>query len=64
VLVRVALAVLAGLSLSLAFEPVAFPWVIPPAVAAFALLTRGLRPRRAFVVGLALGAAFYATHIF
>jgi apolipoprotein N-acyltransferase len=64
VLVRVALAAVAGLSLSLAFEPVAVPWVIPFAVAVFVLLTRDQRPRRAFLVGLVFGAAFYFTHIF
>ncbi len=62
--VRVALAAVAGLSLSLAFEPVALPWVIPFAVAAFALLTRDQSKRRAFLVGLVFGGAFYLTHIF
>ena len=63
-LVRVGLAAVAGLALSLAFEPVAVPWVIPFCVAAFVLLTRDLRPRRGFLVGLVFGAAFYFTHIF
>lgn len=63
-LVRVALAAAAGLVLSLAFEPVALPWVIPVSVAAFVLLTRDLTKRRALLVGLVFGAAFYATHIF
>ncbi len=49
--------------LSVAFEPVAVAWVIPAAVAGFALATRGLRLRAAFVVGLAFGAAFFFTHI-
>ena len=48
-LVRLLCAVAAGLVLSLAFEPVALPWLIPFAVAAFVLATRGLRLRRAFV---------------
>jgi apolipoprotein N-acyltransferase len=48
----------------LAFEPVAVAWVIPVAVAGFVVTTRGLPLRRAFVVGLAFGAAFYFTHIF
>jgi apolipoprotein N-acyltransferase len=61
---RVVLAAVAGLALSMAFEPVAVPWLIPPAVAGFVVATRGVRPRRAFVVALAFGAAFYFTHIF
>jgi apolipoprotein N-acyltransferase len=63
VLVRVALAAVAGFSLSLAFEPVALPWLIPVAVAAFVLLTRDQRPRRGLLVGLVFGAAFYFPHI-
>ena len=62
-LIRLVCAVVAGLGLSLAFEPVALPWLIPFAVAAFVLVTRGQRVRRAFVLGLAFGAAFYFTHI-
>ena len=58
-LVRVALAAVAGVSLSAAFEPLAFPWVTPVAVAGLALLTRDQSPRRSLVVGLAFGAAFY-----
>ena len=61
---RSLLAACAGLLLSVAFEPVAAAWVIPVAVAGFVLTTRGLTARRAFVVGLAFGAAFYFTHIF
>lgn len=62
-LVRVALAAVAGVSLSAAFEPLAFPWVTPVAVAGLALLTRDQSPRRSLVVGLAFGAAFYFIHI-
>lgn len=58
------LAAAAGLLLSLGFEPVAFAWVIPVAVAGFVLTTRGLTARRGFVVGLCFGACFYFTHIF
>ncbi|HCB06622.1 MAG TPA: apolipoprotein N-acyltransferase [Nocardioides sp.] len=61
---RSLLAACAGLLLSVAFEPVAVAWVIPVAVAGFVLTTRGLTLRRAFVVGLAFGAAFYFAHIF
>jgi apolipoprotein N-acyltransferase len=50
--------------LSVAFEPVAVAWVIPAAVAGLVLTTRGLALRRAFLVGLCFGAAFYFTHIF
>jgi len=61
---RSLLAAGAGLVLSVAFEPVAVAWVIPVAVAGFVVTTRGLSLRRAFVVGLVFGAAFYFTHIF
>ncbi len=60
---RSLLAAVAGLVLSVAFEPAAVAWVIPVAVAGFAVATRGLTLRRAFVVGLVFGAAFYFTHI-
>jgi len=63
VLRRSLLAGVAGLVLSVAFEPVALAWVIPVAVAGFVVATRGLRFRSAFVVGLVFGAAFYFTHI-
>jgi len=63
VLTRSLLAACAGLVLSVAFEPVAFAWVVPVAVAGFVLATRGLRLRAAFLVGLAFGAAFFFTHI-
>lgn len=62
-LIRLALAAAAGLSLSLAFEPYALPWLIPFAVAGFVLSTRGLTMRRGWVPGLVFGAAFYFTHI-
>jgi apolipoprotein N-acyltransferase len=64
VLRRSLLAGCAGLLLSVAFEPVAVAWVSPVAVAGLVLTTRGLSLRRAFVVGLVFGAAFYLTHIF
>ena len=62
-LVRLLCAVVAGLALSAAFEPLALPWLIPLSVAAFALVTRGQPVRRAFLLGLAYGGAFYFTHI-
>jgi apolipoprotein N-acyltransferase len=60
---RLLCAAVAGLALSAAFEPLALPWLIPFSVATFALVTRGLRVRSAFAVGLVFGASFYFTHI-
>ena len=57
------LAVLGGLLLSASYEPLAFAWLLPLGVAAFALLTRDLTVRRAGLVGLVFGIAFYFTHI-
>ena len=64
VLLRVLLAALAGVGLSLAFEPVAAPVVIPFAVAGFVLATRGLRLRTGFLVGLAFGLGFEVVLLF
>ena len=44
---RTGIAFLAGLILSVAFEPLAIAYVMPVALAGFALTTRGLRPRQA-----------------
>jgi apolipoprotein N-acyltransferase len=63
VLQRTLLALAAGLLLSVAFEPVAWPVVVPIAVAGFVLSTRGLRARSGWLPGLAFGVAFYFTHI-
>lgn len=63
VLLRTLLALGSGVVLSLAFEPVAAPVVLPFAVAAFFLTTRGLRPRQGWWVGLAFGVGFYFVHI-
>ena len=62
-LVRTLVALAAGLLLSLAFEPVAVAYVVPLALAGFALTTRGLRARSGWVPGLAFGAGFYFVHI-
>ncbi|MDP2774998.1 MAG: apolipoprotein N-acyltransferase [Nocardioides sp.] len=63
-LLRTLLALAAGLTLSLAFEPVALPVLVPFAVGALFLSTRGLRARAGWLPGLAFGAGFYFTHIF
>lgn len=63
-LLRTFLALAAGLSLSLAFEPVALPWIVPFAVGALFLTTRGLRARSGWLPGLAFGVGFYFTHIY
>ena len=62
-MLRLLAALVAGLGLSLAFEPVALPWLIPFSVAAFVLVTRDQTWRRGFLLGLVFGAAFYFTHI-
>lgn len=62
-LLRLLGAVVAGLALSLAFEPVALPWLLPPAVAALVALLHGRSAREGWWLGLAFGVAFYFTHI-
>jgi apolipoprotein N-acyltransferase len=64
VLKRIGLAIASGLALSLAFEPVAFAYLMPFAVAGFAVSTRGLSVRRGWLPGLAFGVAFYFVHIY
>ena len=61
---RIGPAALAGLLLALVFEPVALPWLMPLALAGFALSLHGLRARHAWVPGLAFGAVFYLVHIY
>ena len=51
-------------ALALAFEPVAAAFLVPVAVAGFVLTTRGLRPGRAWIPGLAFGIGFYFVLIF
>ena len=63
VLLRTLLALVAGVVLSLAFEPVALPAVVPLAVAGYVLTVRGLRARSAWLPGLLFGVGFYFTHI-
>jgi apolipoprotein N-acyltransferase len=54
-------ALVAGLVLALTFPPVHAYWLLPLAVAAFFVLTEGLPMRRAWIPGLAFGAAFQFT---
>lgn len=60
---RLLLAALAGFALSLAFEPVTLPVVLPLAPAGLALATYGLRVRAGLLVGLVFGVTFYYPHI-
>ena len=62
-LLRTLLALVAGVLLSLAFEPVALPLVVPLAVAGYVLGVRGLPARSAWLPGLVFGVGFYFTHI-
>jgi apolipoprotein N-acyltransferase len=64
VLLRVLVALVSGVVLSLAFEPVALPIVIPFAVAAYVLCCRGLRLRSGWLPGLAFGIGFQYVLIF
>ncbi len=64
VLNRIVGAVVAGAALSLAFEPVAFAYVLPFAVAALGVATRGLSVRAGFLPGYGFGLAFYLAHTF
>ena len=60
---RLALAVVSGLALSLAFEPVAWPVVLPLCVAGFFVAVHGVRARAGLGLGLVFGASFYLVHI-
>lgn len=60
---RLLLALLAGVALSLAFEPASLPWVIPLAIGARLLSLRGLTARAALAPGAVFAVAFYFTHI-
>lgn len=62
--IRILAAFLSGVLLSLAFEPVSLPVVIPVAVAGFVLTVRGLRARTGWVPGLAFGIGFQYVLIF
>jgi apolipoprotein N-acyltransferase len=55
---RLLLALVSGVVLALAFEPVALPIVIPFAVAGFVVSVRGLRLRTGWLPGLAFGLGY------
>jgi apolipoprotein N-acyltransferase len=58
---RCLVALVGGLVLAAAFEPVGFAWLMPPAIAALVLSVRGLRPRWAWLPSLLFGIAFTYT---
>ena len=58
---RCLLALVGGLVLAAAFEPVGFAWLMPPAIAALVFSVRGLAPRRAWIPSLLFGIAFVFT---
>ena len=60
---RLLLALAAGGALSLAFEPVTVPWLIPFALAARLLSLRGLRPLKALGPGVCFGVGFFGIHV-
>ncbi len=64
VLARVLAALVAGVVLSLAFEPVAVAYLMPLSLGVLALTTRDVRVRSGFVVGLVFGVGFYFPHIY
>ncbi|HSJ22195.1 MAG TPA: apolipoprotein N-acyltransferase [Nocardioidaceae bacterium] len=57
-LLRLALAALAGGAVAIAFEPFAVFLLLPLGVAGLSLLLEGLRPRQGFVVGVVFGTTF------
>jgi apolipoprotein N-acyltransferase len=58
VLLRTGSALVAGVLLALAYEPVGASFLIPLAVAGFVLTTHGLSARRGWIPGLAFGIGF------
>jgi apolipoprotein N-acyltransferase len=55
---RCLVALVGGLVLAAAFEPVGFAWLMPPAIAALVLSVRGVRLRWAWLPSLVFGVAF------
>lgn len=60
-LVRSFAALVGGLSLAAAFEPVGLSWLMPPAIAVLMLCVHGLRASRAWLPTLVFGIAFSFT---
>ena len=58
---RCFLALVGGLVLAAAFEPVGHAWLMPPAIAALIFSVRGLRPGRAWIPSLLFGITFTYT---
>ena len=58
---RCLLALVGGLVLAAAFEPVGLAWLMPPAIAALVFSVRGLAPRRAWIPSLLFGVVFVFT---
>jgi len=61
---RTLLALVSGVVLSLGFEPVALPWLLPVALAAFFGCLVGRTPRQGLLIGLAFGVGFLFVHLF
>ncbi|HEX4685670.1 MAG TPA: apolipoprotein N-acyltransferase [Nocardioides sp.] len=61
---RCLVALVAGVALAFSFPPTHAFWLMPFAVAAFFVVTDGLPMRRAWVPGLAFGAAFQFTLLY
>lgn len=55
---RCLLALVGGLVLAAAFEPIGHAWLMPPAIAALVFSVRGLAPRRAWLPSLLFGITF------
>lgn len=60
-LVRCLVALVGGLSLAAAFEPVGWSWLMPLAISVLLLTVRGLRASRAWLPALVFGVAFSFT---
>jgi apolipoprotein N-acyltransferase len=56
--IRCLTALVGGLVLAAAFEPIGLAWLMPPAIATLVLSVRGLRPRHAWLPSLLFGIAF------
>lgn len=59
---RILTALAGGLALSAAFEPLAQGWLLPCAVASYALVLRGTSLRHGAALGACFGIAFLGTH--